>query len=929
MADSHAASMPRSLEDDAKLLDRLQRLSMSILERTRSVNTSVEELARASRVCEVRTRNTLNELLMLCNTQFVENRVYEEEGADPAEEKNVTETKEAVDVKARWEEALTLGVVALRQKVFYDEDEDEEEEAEDVYNSRPLPLIIGTRAYVASDSAGIGAEEAEKDDMEEEYGEEEEDEEGEDDEEEGDAEEEEEEDIYNDRKRDEAPESDVFDDAEVAAEDPEEKMPHVHSDIPSIIAAQAMHQQEVRPDDGPKAPPPRAPPPMPESTPESTPDLFAPDDEIFARDDDPYDLFGGKPSFDHPERTDARSLLFGDGGGGLFEDDEEEAPPTSSQPGAPTAFVETSAVKLLPGESPTDHPPFGGGLFGDNDLETPQWEAGATVAKGATKPSVSAAASFEEPPKGHAPDNKNKTSSTRLDDLFSPFPEDGDIFGARMADPFPHGASAKKTESPSTTAYKAQELFDNDDTDDIFGGGGVGWMDAEKGTGDLFGSSRGGLFDVRNNEPADNAGDEGNISGSSIRLDGNASTNQGLVVGADKMSTKENSLLGDANVSEGRTNQHATSSRGLFDNAEDDEPTTSAVSGTRLSTKSGGLFDEEPRASGKSGGLFDDDTSEPLFGRTQPVSSGDGLFDDELDHDYGGIFDDLQRQERKDSVGSELFGGPEAAAQSKLSKGAVANRETGIVVEEVVSSNRLFDAPQAVEPSLARMPSSSSGPLSASKNVSTIPPPMPTNNRSFHDEPKKPETQTPQLPADSNSLFEHPAAGIKRSPSSGLLDEPEESNTKLSRLPGNGNGLFDEPKTVDNILSSQTTTSALFGEHEAVAVENTVSAPENDKKRGRLGQFGDLKIDPTKLLPGAKPPPREHKGESQQVLPVTCFASDTVSKAAVSNASNATEPTALMRTDVPESTLDTSTIGSRPVVAHGKRRPTTKKYVVD
>ena len=47
--------------------------------------------------------------------------------------------------------------------------EESEDEAEDIYNSRPLPYVIGTPSYLASETAGLGGPAQDDDSYEEAY----------------------------------------------------------------------------------------------------------------------------------------------------------------------------------------------------------------------------------------------------------------------------------------------------------------------------------------------------------------------------------------------------------------------------------------------------------------------------------------------------------------------------------------------------------------------------------------------------------------------------------------------------------------------------------------------------------------------------------------------------------------------------------------
>ena len=101
---------------------------------------------------------------MLANTQFVENRVYDDDETAEAEEEAArqaeAEAKAAADadpaqVLARWQAAVTCGMGALKFK-FNADDGPADTGEDDIYNSRSLPFVIGTAAWLESDDAGLG-----------------------------------------------------------------------------------------------------------------------------------------------------------------------------------------------------------------------------------------------------------------------------------------------------------------------------------------------------------------------------------------------------------------------------------------------------------------------------------------------------------------------------------------------------------------------------------------------------------------------------------------------------------------------------------------------------------------------------------------------------------------------------------------------------
>ena len=113
---------------------------------------------------EIRLRNTFNEFIMLADSQFMENRVYEDDDSEEVEEKEDGTARHEEDPLSLMKSAYTCGLQAL--KLFYSEEDDgnQDEKSEDIYNSRPLPFVIGTLSYQASHDVGVGGFDAEDDD---------------------------------------------------------------------------------------------------------------------------------------------------------------------------------------------------------------------------------------------------------------------------------------------------------------------------------------------------------------------------------------------------------------------------------------------------------------------------------------------------------------------------------------------------------------------------------------------------------------------------------------------------------------------------------------------------------------------------------------------------------------------------------------------
>ncbi|KAK3588328.1 hypothetical protein CHS0354_016699 [Potamilus streckersoni] len=169
-----------SLAGDAGLLLYLQEFSHKMIARTHEIEKEVENLVHESKLTDVRVSNVINDFIMLANTQFVENRVYDEdvshEEVVPEEKKTEVQekTKEQREAEliSKVTEAVKLGVEVIDQ--FFDKldanvansdsEEGEEDtaykvdpifEAKDPYLSRPLPYLIGTPNFINDDNVGL------------------------------------------------------------------------------------------------------------------------------------------------------------------------------------------------------------------------------------------------------------------------------------------------------------------------------------------------------------------------------------------------------------------------------------------------------------------------------------------------------------------------------------------------------------------------------------------------------------------------------------------------------------------------------------------------------------------------------------------------------------------------------------------------------
>ncbi|KAM6203405.1 WASH complex subunit 2C isoform 1-T1 [Sarcoramphus papa] len=168
-----------SLASDAGLLHFLQEFSQQTISRTHEIKKQVDGLISETKATDCRLHNVFNDFLMLSNTQFIENRVYDEEVEEPVpkadigdktEQEKTREQKEA-DLIPKIQEAVNYGLQVLDSafeqldiKAGNSDSEEEESnervelilEPKDLYIDRPLPYLIGSQQFMEQDDVGLG-----------------------------------------------------------------------------------------------------------------------------------------------------------------------------------------------------------------------------------------------------------------------------------------------------------------------------------------------------------------------------------------------------------------------------------------------------------------------------------------------------------------------------------------------------------------------------------------------------------------------------------------------------------------------------------------------------------------------------------------------------------------------------------------------------
>ncbi|XP_045926853.1 WASH complex subunit 2 isoform X1 [Micropterus dolomieu] len=169
-----------SLAADSGLFLFLQDFSQRMLSKTHEIEKQLDSLIRDTKATDSCLHSVFNDFLMLSNTQFIENRVYDEEVEEAIpkadvlekqpEQEKTREQKEA-ELIPKMQEAVNYGLRVLESafehldiKAGNSDSEDEEVadkveailEPKDLYVDRPLPYLIGSQAFMEQDDVGLG-----------------------------------------------------------------------------------------------------------------------------------------------------------------------------------------------------------------------------------------------------------------------------------------------------------------------------------------------------------------------------------------------------------------------------------------------------------------------------------------------------------------------------------------------------------------------------------------------------------------------------------------------------------------------------------------------------------------------------------------------------------------------------------------------------
>ncbi|XP_030603968.1 WASH complex subunit 2 isoform X2 [Archocentrus centrarchus] len=479
-----------SLAADSGLFLFLQDFSQRMLSKTHEIEKQLDSLIRDTKTTDSCLHSVFNDFLMLSNTQFIENRVYDEEVEETGpktdasekqpEQEKTREQKEA-ELIPKMQEAVNYGLKVLESafeqldiKAGNSDSEDEEVsdraeailEPKDLYVDRPLPYLIGSQAFMEHEDVGLGdlssdemSVDSDRDSViESEDGKEEV---------HSDDDFNQEEEVHNNIKKkssmvsyeedeEEDEDSDIF--GESDKEDDEDTQNTGPSSFADELAARIKGEPFNKPEGdraslaskknskGRKKPKPA----KPQAAEEDSDDMFKPpkmDDYDDDDDDDEFSPFGGK------------SGLFS-GGKGLFDDDDEgdlfsEAP----KPAVPQEkkAVSESAKSTEQNTESTKYikkiPAGAVSIFPENSLFGSRNESESEESKQNGTPTLKTnAASKQVPAKAIGGGGG----------LFDDEEDDDDFFS---------GKNLKKSDSEKSKPKKAVDLFDDDNDDgDIFSG---------------------------------------------------------------------------------------------------------------------------------------------------------------------------------------------------------------------------------------------------------------------------------------------------------------------------------------------------------------------------------------------------------------------------------------------------------------------------
>ncbi|KAM7408716.1 hypothetical protein PAMA_002439 [Pampus argenteus] len=468
-----------SLASDSGLFLFLQDFSQKMLSKTHEIEKQLDSLIRDTKATDSCLHTVFNDFLMLSNTQFIENRVYDEEVEEtipkadtldkPSEQEKTREQKEA-ELIPKMQEAVNYGLRVLESafeqldiKAGNSDSEDEEVtdrvdailEPKDLYVDRPLPYLIGSQAFMEQDDVGLGdlsSDEMSVDSDRDSVIESEDGQEAVHSDDDFNQEEDEGHNIIkkkssmlsyeDDDEEEEDEDSDIFGDSEKDDDDDNTKDAGLSS-FADELAARIKGEPPNKPE-GDRASLTSKKKSKGRKEPKSAKSQAADDDsdDMFKppkMDDDDFSPFGGK------------SGLFS-GGRGLFDDDEGDLfseapkPPVSEEKRSVNESMKSTAQTAEPGKK---IPPGAVSIFPDNSLFSSGNDSDSAASKENGALAAKTPAASKQVPGGGG--------------LFDDEEEDDDFFSGKR----PNKSDSAGQEKPKPK--KTIDLFDEDDEDgDIF-----------------------------------------------------------------------------------------------------------------------------------------------------------------------------------------------------------------------------------------------------------------------------------------------------------------------------------------------------------------------------------------------------------------------------------------------------------------------------
>ncbi|KAM6922649.1 WASH complex subunit 2 [Lycodopsis pacificus] len=482
-----------SLAADSGLFLFLQDFSQRMLSKTHDIEKQLDSLIRDTKATDSCLNSVFNDFLMLSNTQFIENRVYDEEVEETIpkadaldkqpEQEKTREQKEAALIP-KMQEAVNHGLRVLESafehldiKAGNSDSEDEEVtdrveailEPKDLYVDRPLPYLIGSQAFMEQEDVGLGDLSSDEMSVDSDRDSVIESEDGKEAIHSDDDFNQEEDEVHNNiRKKssmlsyeegdeeEEDEDSDIFGESDNDDDDDDDDDDSTKNTGPSSFAdelAARIKGEPVHKPEGDRASlsskkksksRKEAKPSKPQAAEEDSDDMFKPP----KMDDDDFSPFGGK------------SGLFS-GGKGLFDDEEEgdlfsEAPkaPVSEEKRVLNESMKSTSRTAESDKSAKKIPAGAVSIFPDNSLFSPRIGSDSVESKENGTPVPKTNAASKQVPAGAG-------FGERGGGLFDEEDEDDDFFS---------GKSLTKSDSAGhKKPKKAVDLFDEDDGDgDIF-----------------------------------------------------------------------------------------------------------------------------------------------------------------------------------------------------------------------------------------------------------------------------------------------------------------------------------------------------------------------------------------------------------------------------------------------------------------------------